>query len=255
MKRAPPDSRLPNIKVYPRDLAPAALVVGDPDRVREASSLLTDVREIGRNREYVTVTGEHEGRRLTVGSHGVGAGGANVYFMELLRGGVRTLIRAGTCGALDPELEDGDLVVVTGAVREDRATDGLMPVAYPAIADRAVLAAILAAVEAEGGPPAHVGLAVSEANFYATLYPPRWQTYVGQGVKGVEMELAGLFVLASMHGARAGGLLVTDGNLVRDRDPDMSDYDPDRPEVAQGSRRMLRVAIRALAALPAAGEA
>ena len=141
MKRAPPDIWLPNIKVFPRDLASSALVVGDPDRVREATELLTDVREIGRNREYVTVTGVYRGRRLTVGSHGVGAGGANVYFMELLRGGIRTFIRAGTCGALDPGIEDGELIVVTGAVREDRATDELMPVAYPAISDRDVLAA------------------------------------------------------------------------------------------------------------------
>ncbi len=249
MDQVPPGRLLPNIKVYPRDLTPYGLVVGDPERVHEAAELLTDVIEVGRNREYLTVTGEHRGHRLTVVSHGVGAGGANVCFVELVQGGVRTFVRAGTCGALDPQIEDGDLILVTAAVREDGATDRLMPLAYPAAADREVTAALLASAREEGGGSMHVGLAVSEANFYATLYPPRWQTYVGYGVKGVEMELAGLFVLASMHGARAGGIMVADGNLVRDRDPDMRDYDPHRPVVAAGKRTMLRTAVGALAAL------
>ena len=83
------DRFLPLIKVQARDLTPCALVVGDPDRVRDAAARMGDVREIGNNREYLTVTGTYAGQRLTVASHGIGAGGANVCFMELLKGGVR----------------------------------------------------------------------------------------------------------------------------------------------------------------------
>lgn len=240
---------LPNIGVDARDLTEAAVVVGDVARVRETAALLGEVREIGHNREYLTVTGELGGRRLTVASHGVGASGANVCFTELLRGGVRTFLRAGTCGALDPAIQDGDLIVATGAVREDAVTDHLMPLAYPALADRTVVDALARAAREEGARGIHLGLAVTDANFYAGIAEPRWKPYVGHGVKGVEMELAGLLVLAGMHGARAGGILTVDGNLVRDRAADMSDYDPDRAVVEEGKAAMLRIAVRALRGL------
>ncbi|MFQ5747746.1 MAG: nucleoside phosphorylase [Gemmatimonadota bacterium] len=242
---------LPNIGVDAGDLTASALVVGDVARVRAAADLLTDIREIGHNREYLTVTGAFEGRRITVASHGVGASGANVCFMELLRGGVRTFIRAGTCGGLDPAIEDGDLIVATGAVREDAVTDHLMPAGYPAIADRGTVESLARAALEERGSGVHVGLVVTDANFYAGVAEPRWKPYVGHGVLGVEMELAGLFVLAAMHGARAGGLLTVDGNLVRDRAADMSDYDPHRPVVEAGKAAMLRAAVRVLAGLDA----
>ena len=106
---------LPNIKVWVRDLTPHVIVVGDPQRVRDTASLMTGVCEIGNNREYLTITGTYRGLRMTVASHGVGAGGANVCFMELLQGGARLFIRAGTCGALAPEIDDGDLMAATSA--------------------------------------------------------------------------------------------------------------------------------------------
>ena len=58
-----------------------------------------------------------------------------------------------------------------------------------------------------------------------------------------------LLVLAQMYGARAGGILTTDGNLVRDKNPNMSDYDPHREVVAEGKEQMLVIALEALAAL------
>jgi uridine phosphorylase len=244
------DRFLPLIKVHARDLTPYALVVGDPNRVRDAAALMSDVREIGNNREYLTVTGTCAGKRLTVASHGVGAGGANVCFVELLKGGVRVLIRAGTCGAMHTEIEDGDLIIATGAVREDAATEHLMPLAYPAVADRQVVEALVQAARRHGTDEPHVGLLVSQANFYPSdMLPAPWEQYVGYGVLGVEMELAALLVVARMNGARAGGIATTDGNLVRTPDPGMDGYDPHREVVARGTQAMLQIALEALADL------
>lgn len=241
---------LPLLTVHARDLTPYALVVGDPDRVRDAAALMSDVREIGNNREYLTVTGTFAGQRLSVSSHGVGVGGANVCFMELLKGGVQVLIRAGTSGAMRADIDDGDLIIATGAVREDAATEHLMPLAYPAVADRHVVRALVQAARRHGYDDPHVGLLVSVANFYPSdVLPPEWEKYVGYGVLGVEMELSALLVVAGMNGARAGGIVTTDGNLVRKSDPAMDSYDPHREVVARGKQAMLQIALEALADL------
>ena len=210
--------------------------------------MLDDAREIGRNREYLTFTGRRDGRPLTVASHGVGAAGANICFSELLRGGVRTMIRAGTCGAIVPGLEDGEIVLATSAVREDAVSDHLIPPAYPAVADPVVMAALERAAAA-AGESCRTGMIVTEANFYPGTSSPRWQRYAGHGPLCVEMEMSSLYVLASLAGARAGGILTVDGNLVERRQADMSDYDPHREVVRGGVQRMLGIAIRAAAAL------
>jgi uridine phosphorylase len=244
------DRFLPLLKVHARDLTPHALVVGDPFRVRDAATLMSDVREIGSHREYCTLTGTVAGQRLTVASHGVGSGGANVCFMELLKGGAQVLIRAGTCGAMHATIDDGDLIIATGAVREDAATEHLMPLAYPAVADRHVVHALVQAAQRQGYTEPHVGLIVSVANFYpSAMLPSPWEKYVGYGVLGVEMELSALLVVAHMHGARAGGIVTTDGNLVRKPDPAMDGYDPHREVVARGKQAMLQIALAALADL------
>ncbi len=229
------------------------VVVGDPARAREAAERLERAREIGSNREYLTLRGEVGGRDICVVSHGVGAAGANVCFMELLRGGVRAFIRAGTCGAIAEGISDGDLIVAGSAVREDAVSEHFVPLAYPAVADRGLSAAL--AVEARGRSlTVHEGMIVTEANFYPVDAPPRWERYRARGPIAVEMELSSLFVLASLHGARAAGILAVDGNLVESRDPDMTDYDPHRPVVSEGVAAMLDVAVAVAGRAAAEGD-
>jgi uridine phosphorylase len=242
---------LPVLCVRPADLTPVAIVVGDPDRARAAASLLDDVRETASNREYLTLTGTRDGRRLTVVSHGVGAPGAAICFEELIRGGVVTLLRAGTCGAIREGIHDGDTVIATAAVREDGMCEQLIAPPYPAVADRRVTAALASAAD-DAGRPFDEGLVVTEAVFYPGAYPPRWRNYAPFGALAVEMEMSTLYVIAAMRGARAGGILTVDGNLVEERDADMSDYDPHRAVVADGVAAMLEVAVDAAATL--AGE-
>ena len=69
------------------------------------------------------------------------------------------------------------------------------------------------------------------------------------GVVAVEMELATLLVMASIRGLRAGGLLVSDGNLAEKQSQVALEdfaYDPHRDVVKQGAHKMLRVALEAL---------
>ena len=245
-----PDKLLRNIRVRVGDLTPHVLVMGDPRRVQATAAFMTDVKEVGNHREFLTITGNYAGQRLTACSHGVGAGGANLCFMQLMEGGAQVMIRAGTCGSLDVDLNEGDLIVATGAVREDGATEHLMPLPYPAISDHGVVGALLEAATNQGVNDPRMGLIVTQANFYPTdVLPARFDKYVGYGVLGVEMELSALLVLAHMHGVRAGGIVTCDGNLVRQPDPKLSRYDPHREVVDKGTKIMLKSALEALAYL------
>jgi uridine phosphorylase len=229
-------------------VTPHALVVGDPHRVQDVAAHLDDVRAIGDTREYRSVVGRYRDRDITVTSHGVGAGGAAVCVEELLRAGVTTIVRAGTCGGLQHEVVDGDLVIGTAAVRDDGLTDRLVPLGWPAVADHGLTQRLRTAA-AETPLDVHSGVVHTAANFFPSPVSdvPGWQVWADAGAVAIEMEFAALLVIASLHGARAGGVFAVDGNLRRNA-ADMADYDPDRDIVRTAKAAMLTVALEALAA-------
>ena len=240
---------LPILKARPADLAAHALVVGDPDRAAAAADLLDNAQEVGHFREFRTFTGTYQGKRITISSHGVGVSGASVCFEELFQGGVKTIIRAGTCGAMKAGIKDGDSIIGTGAIREDGTSPDLLPLAYPAIADRRVTAALVEAAQAQGYAEPHEGIVLTKAFFYEGVLPSsvgQWLE-IGANVVCIEMEFATLLVIASLRGARAGGLFTSDGNMTEEPDP--LTYDPHRTVVKQGVETMLKVALSALAQL------
>ena len=243
-----PDDLLPILKVSPSQLAPRALVVGDPNRAVQASQMLDNHEQVGSNREYRTFTGTYSGVPITVCSHGIGGPASSVCFTELFQGGVQTVIRAGTCGALIESIEDGQLILATGAIREDGTSPSLVPMAYPAIADRHIIKALEESVAALGHAPFPTGVVLSQSYLYPGVLPSTTDMWMKAGAVCVEMELATLLVLASLMGARAGGIFTSDGNLARRDDPevDSQTYSPHRDVVTLGVKTMLRIALDAL---------
>jgi uridine phosphorylase len=246
------DKILPILKVHPDQLAPQALVVGDPERAAAAAELLDDAEEIGFFREYRTFTGTFAGTPVTIASHGVGGSGASACFDELMQGGVKTIIRAGTCGAMRPGIKDGELIIGTGAIREDGASQYLMPMAYPAVPDRHLIAALDAAT-ANLGAVAHEGIILTQGYFYNGVLPNGVDTWLKYpvDVAAVEMEYATLLIVASLYGVRAGGIFTSDGNMTEEADPEA--YDPHRDVVREGVQTMLKVALTALTRLTSDG--
>jgi uridine phosphorylase len=243
------DERTPVLRVRPSEVANCALVVGDPQRVVDAAQFLENAEEIGFYREYRTITGEYSGKRVTISSHGVGGSGANVCFDELFKCGVRNVIRAGTCGAMVKGILDGELIIATGAIREDGTTEHMAPMSFPAIADRHIIQALEDSAIAFGYPEPNVGLVLTQSYFYPGILPSATNTWLPTGlVMCVEMELATLLVMAGLKGARAGGIFTSDGNLTEESDPDT--YDPHREVVEQGKTKMLQIALDALTRLP-----
>ncbi len=139
---------LPVTRVPRTGLPPRAVVVGDPFRAARMAERLDDPSEVACAREYRTFRGSWQGTEVLVSSHGVGAPGAICLFQELTDAGVRTMLRLGTAGAMQPGIGDGDLVVAEGCIRDDGVTQQLVPPEFPAVSSpEAVLALTAAARE------------------------------------------------------------------------------------------------------------
>jgi uridine phosphorylase len=205
-------------------------------------------REIGSNREYVTYRGTWKDIDLTVSSHGVGGPGAICMFEELAQAGSKTIIRVGTCGGLTPNINDGDLVIATAAVREDGVTDQMVPLAYPCFSTPEVVLALQQSAQVVG-QPWHRGIVWTKALFFPGVLKPAHEAYLKAGIIAVEMELSALLVMASMKGLSAGGILVSDGNpALRPNE----EYNPHRSVVDDAVGKSIEAALGAIERLAAA---
>jgi uridine phosphorylase len=202
----------PHLLVEEGDLSDVALVPGDPGRVDRIATHCEDVTTVAENREYKVVTATYDGRELTICSTGIGAPSAAIAAEELQAVGVETLIRVGTTGALQRGIEIGDMVVATGAAKDEGTTKRYENATVPAVPDYDVLTALVDAAEAND-EDVHVGPVVTDDAFYAETesYVSAWEE---AGLLAVEMEAAALFTIARRKGMRAGAICTVDGNLV-----------------------------------------
>ncbi|MGH7912526.1 MAG: nucleoside phosphorylase [Candidatus Dormibacteraceae bacterium] len=199
------------------EVAPLVLLPGDPFRTERIAAHLEGAREIAFSREFRTFTGGVEGRPVSAVSSGIGGPSVAIAVEELSQLGVETIVRVGTCGALQPEIALGDLVVATGAVRSEATPDAYVPRAYPAIADRAVVAALVGAAAA-AGVPHHVGIVRAVDGLYPEILPGEMplradleeelRVWKRAGVLGSDMESATLFVVSQLRKIRAGTILL-----------------------------------------------
>jgi len=206
-----------HIECQPGDVGRYVLLPGDPGRVPLLASFLDNAVKIAQHREYTTYTGELDGVKVSVTSTGIGGPSTAIAVEELSKIGADTFIRVGTSGLMQPFMQSNDLVVVSGAVRDEGTTNHYMPMAFPAVADIDVVEALRQACEAKGLRH-HVGLSHSKDSFYAEMTPERmplaediqrnWKAWVMGGVLCSEMEAATLFVVSSVLHKRAGGIMI-----------------------------------------------
>lgn len=230
---------LPILKVAPERVSSRVIVCGDPERAGKISQKFDRAEEVSFNREYRLINGEAGGKKITVVSHGVGAAGAAVCFKELVKGGAKEIIRVGTAGSLDPEITDGDVVIATGAIREDGVGSQLVSQAYPAIADYRLVNNLNKSADKLGYKP-RSGIVLTVGAFYPELENLPSNYFSRTDAIAVEMEASILFLIASLNEVRAGGVMAIDGMAV-DFDADI--YDPHRDVVDAGIGRAIEIAI------------
>jgi len=205
-----------HIRLKPGVLGTKALVVGDPARASYvAENLLEDGRLVHRERGFHIYTGYYGGTKVSVAVHGIGSASSAIVFEELYMLGVREIIRLGTAGALVPELDVGDAVVASGAAYLGGGTIGsyVPDACMVAVADPLLTAELFRnALKLHGGRVVVAPVFSSDA-FYAEDkdFAKKWSS---RGIKAVEMEVATLYVLATLRGFRASAILVISDNIV-----------------------------------------
>ncbi|APW96634.1 uridine phosphorylase [Halobiforma lacisalsi AJ5] len=223
----------PHLLVEEGDLNDVALIPGDPGRVDRIADHCDESETIARNREYKVVNATYEGRELTICSTGIGCPSAAIAIEEMANVGVETFIRVGTTGALQSEIEIGDMIVATGAAKNEGTTKRYESVEFPAVPDYDVLSALVDSAEAND-EDVHVGPIASDDAYYAETdeHVHDWED---AGLLAVEMEAAAVFSLARRKGLRAGAICTVDGNLVEGTQKGTDTEDDELPEKAKNN--------------------
>jgi uridine phosphorylase len=198
------------------------LLPGDPGRVPAVAEHLGDASEVASFREFRTVTGRLDGTAVTVTSTGIGGPSAAIAIEELVQLGAHTFLRIGTCGAIQPYVHVGDLVIATAAVRDEGTTRQYAPLEYPAVSSPVVVSALQRAA-ATTGATVHIGVVHTTDTYYGQHEAQRMPVadeLTGRstalrrlGVLCSEMETATVLVVGGgVHAARVGSVLAVAGN-------------------------------------------
>jgi len=204
-----------HIAAKPGEIAPTILLPGDPRRARFiGETLLEDASCFNEVRGMLGFTGRYAGKRVSVMGTGMGVPSISIYATELIREyGVTTLMRVGTCGALQPELKIGDVVLATAASTDSRVNQlrfegrDFAPVASFPLLLRAHRAA------AERRLDVHVGGILTSDTFYEDD-PDWWKRWAAYGVLAIDMETAALYTLAAKHRVEALAILTVSDQIV-----------------------------------------
>jgi purine-nucleoside phosphorylase len=207
----------PHISAQPGDFADVALMPGDPLRAAHiAERFLEGARQVTAVRNMFGYTGAYRGRRVSVMAHGMGIPSCSIYATELVREyGVKTLIRVGSCGAIAPEVQLRDLILVMGASTDSKVNRiRFRGHDLAAVADFSLLSAAAKAASALGRS-VRVGNVFSTDFFYSPE-PEVLDVAERLGMLAAEMEVAGLYGVAAEHKARALGVLTVSDHIRRD---------------------------------------
>ena len=206
----------PHINATPADFAPTVLMPGDPLRAKFiAETYLTDARLVNNVRGIHGYTGTYEGVPVSVMASGMGMPSIGIYSYELFNFfDVKTIIRVGSAGALNPDIKVRDIVLGQAACTNSAyASQYGIPGTYAPIASYNVLRTC-ADIATEMGVPFHVGNMLSSDTFYADNGAEANAAWAKMGVMAIEMEAAALYMNAARCGKQALAMCTVSDHII-----------------------------------------
>jgi len=210
----------------PGDIASYVLTCGDPGRARRLAKLLDRVQIRRHYREFLTLTGEYRHIPVSVMATGIGPDNTAIAMVEAAQcASPLTFIRLGSCGALQPHIQVGDLIITQQAIRDEHTSHYYAPDSGPVPAHPDVLQALIQAAE-DLQALYHLGITCTTADFYAgqgrrvpgfpTAEPDKVERLQRAGVLNLEMEMSVYLALAqtSSYPIRAGGVCAVFTNRI-----------------------------------------
>ena len=181
-------------------------------------------------------------------STGMGGPSTAIAVEELAQIGIEYLIRVGTSGGMQLDVEAGDIVIASSAIRQEGTSKEYVPVEFPAVADIDLVNALRNAAN-ELGLKNHTGVVHCKDSFYGQHSPERmpvgyelqqkWNAWIKAGALCSEMETASLYTVSSCLKIKAAAVLLVIWNQEREAAglPQDKNFDVDRE---------IKVAIKAL---------
>lgn len=206
----------PHIEVKdPGIIAQTVLLPGDPLRAKFiAENFLQDVVQFNTVRNMFGFTGTYKGKKISVMGSGMGMPSIGIYSYELIHFyGVKNLIRVGSCGAIQPNLNLYDIVIgMSASTNSNYLHQYDLPGTLAPTASFTLLNKAVKLLE-EKGYPYHVGNILSSDVFYDDDNES-WKKWAKMGTLAIEMEAAALYANASRASVNALTILTVSDSLV-----------------------------------------
>lgn len=204
-----------HIGAEPGQIAETVLLPGDPLRAEWAAQTFLDNPVcVNRVRGMLGYTGTYKGNPVTIHGSGMGMPSLSIYANELIRDfGAKTLIRIGSCGAMQERVNIRDVILAMTASTLSTPSRGIFrELNFAPCADYGLLRKA-ADVAENRGITCHVGGIYSSDVFYDER-PDLNEQMIRHGILGVEMEAAELYNLAARYGVRALAVLTVSDHLL-----------------------------------------
>ncbi len=196
-------------------IAETVLLPGDPLRAKFiAETFLENPVQFNGVRNMFGYTGTYKGKKISVMGSGMGMPSIGIYSYELIHTyGVKNLIRIGSAGSFQSDVNLYDVVIGMGASTDSNfASNFELPGTYSATCSYDLLNKAVKAAEAQG-TPVRVGNILSSDVFYGDNVDA-WKRWQKMGVMCVEMEAAALYMNAARAGVNALCILTISDSLV-----------------------------------------
>ena len=164
--------------------------MGDPARVDTIAKLMTEVKTWAFNREYKSIVGTYKGKRILAISTGIGAPSTGIAIEELNNVGIKKIIRVGSAGAMQENINLGQLIIAEGVVRDDGLSKKYVPEIYPAVPAYRLLK-----LAHKYAPDAVYGIVRSHDGFYVDDNDQVEKFWSEHGIIGSDMESGILMII------------------------------------------------------------
>ena len=205
----------PHIGAKFGEIAETVIMAGDPLRAKfMAENFLENPVLFNNIRSMLGFTGTYKGKRVSVMGHGMGMASIGLYTYELYNFyDVKTIIRVGSAGSINMDLNVGDLCIAMGACTDSSyAKQYELAGTFAPIADFDLLRGAADTCD-RLGYRYKVGNVMSSDTFYTeNAHNDRW---IGMGVLAIEMEAAALYMNAARAGKRALTILTISDHILK----------------------------------------
>jgi len=206
----------PHNKAELGDIAKTVLMPGDPLRAKYiAETYLEDPVCFNTVRNMLGFTGTYKGKKVSVMGAGMGIPSLGIYTYELFNFyDVENIIRIGSAGALQDDINLNDIVIAMGACTDSNfAAQYALPGTFAPIADYSLLSKAVAAADGLD-ISTRVGNVVTSDVFYDRREDVN-ASWRKMGCLACEMETAGLYMTAAAAQKHALSILTISDHLFK----------------------------------------